>query len=967
VQGKEVATARRGSIVHAGSSSGEGADQDADERRLLAVVGGLATELHRSAPAVPVQLDSQLESEVGLDSLALVELRARVEQAFGVTLPDRVLAAATPGNWLLTIHEVRKTTSRPSGTGLRIEPSTAERARQPGVETPSALVPRDAQSLPEVVAWHARSHPEQVHLRVLSHTDDEATVDELTYGALNEEAAVVAGGLRHHGLARGEAVAVMLPTSRDYFCGFMGILFGGAVPVPIYPPARAAGLEDHLRRQAHILQDARAVMLITDPAALALAELLRSQVPTLRAVVTVEELRASAAGPLEAPCARGEELALIQYTSGSTGHPKGVVLAHRHLLANIAAMGSAASVTSSDVFVSWLPLYHDMGLIAAWLGSLCLSLELVVMPPFDFLARPGRWLRAIDAYRGTITASPNFGFELCIRYVTDAEIEGLDLSSWRLAFNGAEPVSPETIRRFTERFGNAGFHPAAMTPVYGLAEAGVALTFPPLGRGPKIDLVDREVLATVGAARPASPEDPAPQRFVACGRPLPGYEVRVVDPSHHELADRHEGRIEFAGPSATPGYFANPQATARLRHDGWLDTGDLGYMADGDLYLTGRAKDIVIRAGRNLHPEELEEAVGCLDGVRKGCVAVFSSPDPQLGTERLVVMAETRLGDPADLAGLRTSITATTVEVLGTPPDDVVLAPPGTVPKTSSGKIRRSASRDLYEGGDMSRARPTRSQVARIALRTARVNLRRLARVGAGFLYAGYAWTLAAVVGAVVWLAVMTLPTLEARWAVLRRGGTMLRRLAGVDMIVSGTVPAGGPYVIVANHASFIDGLVLALCLRSPATFVASEELAAQRVAGPFLRRLGCQFVQRGEPRAVGAEAEGFARSLRGGRNLIFFPEGWLQRAPGLRPFHLGAFVAAGQSGVPVVPIGLRGTRDIVRPGRRFPRRGSIQVAIGAPVAPVGGGWSDALVLRDEARAAVRALAGEVDLETSGG
>ena len=258
-----------------------------------------------------------------------------------------------------------------------------------------------------------------------------------------------------------------------------------------------------------------------------MARLLRAHVPSLRAVTTVADLQAGGPGPT--PAVAPDDIALLQYTSGSTGDPKGVILTHRHLLANIRAMGAAEAPTPSDVFVSWLPLYHDMGLIGAWLAGLYHGFPLAVMSPLAFLARPARWLRAIHEQRGTLSASPNFGYELCLRHVSEAELTGVDLSSWRLAFDGSEPVSAGTIRRFTGRFAPYGLRREAMTPAYGLAEAGVGLTFPPLGRGPVIDAIDRGALARRGRAVPAAAGDRGTLQLVSCGRPLPGYQLRVVD------------------------------------------------------------------------------------------------------------------------------------------------------------------------------------------------------------------------------------------------------------------------------------------------------------------------------------------------------------------------------------------------------------------------------------------------------
>lgn len=932
------------------TAPGEGVDAD----RILGLASDLVAELHPEAPRSQIRLRSRLDADLGIDSLALVEFRSRVEGAFGVTLADEVFATGeTLEDWLRAVWAAR---GQPPTDGPLPEPAPSRASRGHGDE-----MPVEAGTLLEVLAWHAEHNSDRRHVRVL-HLAEATPLVERTYGQLEAGSREVASGLRQHGIEPGDAVALMLPTHPDYFDAFFGVLLAGGVPVPVYPPSRPSLLEDHLHRQARILRDVKAILLVADDSVALPAQLVRADVPGLRGCVTVGELRSAGHGRLELPDVRPGDTALVQYSSGSTGHPKGVVLTHQQLLANIRTMGEAVAVGPEDAFVSWLPLYHDMGLIGGWLTSLYFGYLFAVMSPLSFLARPVRWLQAVQQHRGTLSASPNFGYELCVRHIADDELAGLDLSSWRIACNGAEPVSANTIRRFTERFGPYGFRPETMAPVYGLAETGVGLTFPPLGRAPVVDAIDREILARSGRSVPAAAESLA-RLVVSCGRPLPGYSVRVVDATGREAPERVEGEIEFRGPSATSGYFGDLAATKELHHGDWLDTGDIGYLAGGELYLTGRAKDLVIRAGRNLHPEEIEEAIGDVPGVRRGCVAVFASDDPRVGTERLVVVAETSLGhsDTRARSDLQRAIAAAIVDVAGANADEIVLAPPGSVLKTPSGKIRRAATRDRYEHHEIGRrTRGVRRQAVRFAWSTRASRLRRLGRSARSLASAGLAWAVVIVAGAPVWLAVLVLPTVRLRWRLVRSTGLKLGIVAGVRFEVTG-VPPGltGSYVVVANHMSFLDGFALIAAFPSPLTFVAGDELAGQRIAGPFLRRIGCEFVNREVVVKEVAGAQKLTEVLRSGRPLAVFPEGGVDRAVGVRPFHLGAFGAATDVGVPIVPVGIRGSRDVLRPGGKFPRRGRVEIAIGDVLTPTSSGWAATVQLCEDARRAICELSGE--------
>jgi len=929
-----------------------GQDEVLVASRLLDLIRGLSLEIAPQRARVEVTLDVELDRHLGFDSLSRVELMQRVERDLDVRLSEETFSTAeTPRDLLDAVLA-----GGPAGRG-----ESQERDLSDLRLGATHRVPDRIDTLTGVLTWRAGHDPDRTH--VLLYESDSAHPVAISYGSLLDGARRLAGGLLNLGVEPTRTVAIMLPTGRAYFETFFGAMLAGAVPVPIYPPARPSQLEDHLRRHARILDNAGARVLVTTAEGRTVGRLLKGHLSSRLDITTPGDLARDAAA--FAPVAvSADDLAMLQYTSGSTGQPKGVMLTHAHLLANIRAMGEWVRAGPDDVFVSWLPLYHDMGLIGAWLGSLHYAMLAVLMPPTAFLARPRRWLEAIHHHRGTISAAPNFAYELAVARIGDADLEGLDLGSWRLACNGAEPVSPQTIRRFCDRFASCGFVRSAMTPVYGLAEAAVGLTFPPLGRGPLVDRIDREVFERTGRAEPASAGEPVLE-FVACGQPLPGYEIRIQDDAGRELPDGHQGRLEFRGPSATSGYLNQPQATAELKQGDWLSSGDLAYIKNGDVYLTSRVKDLIIRGGRNIHPYELEQAVGEMAGVRKGCVAVFGSADPDTREERLVVLAETRETDGERRAGMRQGIESLAADLVGAAPDDVQLVPPRTVLKTSSGKIRRTACRELYEGGRLGRGpRSATWQIARLWVTSLvprwRRGRRRLADLG----YAAYAGALFLLAAGIAIPALAAVPGARSRWKVLGLVALTLLRLLRVPLQVHGAdrLRGVGRAILVANHASYIDGLVLLAVLREPVSFVAKAELRDTLLPHWFLRRIDTRFVERFNARNSVQDARDLARHAAGEKPLLYFPEGTFTRSPGLRPFHMGAFVTAAEHGLPVIPITIRGSRSVLRADGWFPRRGSLAVIVGDAVIPAGTDWQAALRLRDGTRQQILEHLGEPDL-----
>ncbi len=516
------------------------------------------------------------------------------------------------------------------------------------------------------------------------------------YEAMEAEALRRAAHLHAIGLRPGDRVALSLGEPHQFVLSFLALAVAGMVPVPLFHRAGFKGAERFLRTVAGILRasDARA-LLCAERLAPALAPL-QEQAPGLRWLLPVERSFEGDTPRWEPPSVGPEDLCFLQFTSGSTSEPKGVMVRHRNLVANATAFlgPHGARRDDDDVGVSWLPLYHDMGLIGFVLGTLICDIPVVLLPTESFARRPMRWLEAIDRHRGTITFAPNFAYELAAKRARPRDLEGLDLSCVRVAGCGAEPIRAASLRAFARAFAPAGFPERALLPAYGLAESTLAVTFHPLGEPLVVDRVDSDALGRGQAER--APEDVAGHvsELVGCGRPFPGHEVRIVDERGEALPERRVGEILVRGPSVTDGYFEAPEATAAIFRDGWLHTGDLGYFAEGHLFVCGRTKDLVVVRGANYHPQDLEWLAAEVEGVRRGNVAAFSILRD--GEERLVILAE---GRRADAPRLREAIAQRLQEALGVRPDRVEVVPVGTLPHTSSGKIQRGlARRWLLEG-----------------------------------------------------------------------------------------------------------------------------------------------------------------------------------------------------------------------------------------------------------------------------
>ena len=511
--------------------------------------------------------------------------------------------------------------------------------------------------------------------------------DVVPWVQLHDEARAMAAALQRRGVEPGQHVALLGPTTRPLVTAIQATWLAGCAAVVLPLPMRMASLEEYVAQTRARIRNSDATTVLVDPELAAFIEPQPSDPP----LVLLPELTGCRPDELDDPAIDPSSLAILQFTSGSTADPKGVMLPHATIGANIDAIIEAAQLDAAhDVGVSWLPLYHDMGLIGLLTVPMTMGMDLVLAAPQDFLASPGRWMEWMSTYGGTATAGPNFSYALAARALR--RMPTLDLSRWRIGLNGAEPVDPSSVEGFVEAGRRHGLRAGSVFCAFGMAEATLAVTFPEPMSGMRTDVVNRRVLESDRYAAPTSPDADGARRLAILGRPLPGFEMRIVDPDTGDvMREREAGELEIRGPSVTPGYYKHPEATAAAFHDGWLRTGDLAYVLDGELVVCGRIKDVIIVGGRNVFPEDVERAAAEVDGVRAGNVIAFGV-EGRKGRESIVVVAESKADD---IQVVRRAVEDRVRGAVGLS-SEVILVSPGTLPKTSSGKLQRSLCRSRY-------------------------------------------------------------------------------------------------------------------------------------------------------------------------------------------------------------------------------------------------------------------------------
>lgn len=917
------------------------------ESELLLVTRQFLLEQESDYGLRAVSLEASLERQLGIDSLGKVELFHRIEKKFHVHLKDQTMAEA----------DTLKAIARAIIVAGPIALAMSEREITPTLPV-TAVDLTSASTLQSVLFHYAMETPERPHIYLQNETQPETVI---TYGDLYKNASKIAYGLVAKGIKPDDTVAIMLPTSSGFFYAFFGILLAGAIPVPIYPPFRVDRLEEYVLHEVKILNNAEARGLITFREAALLSRLLKSSVPSLKWVTTIDRL--SAYPELTTVVQRlPQEPALLQYTSGSTGDPKGILLKHENILANMQAVKEVLAIQPSDVAVSWLPLYHDMGLFT-WLNSLYFGIPVVILSPVTFLNHPEKWFWAIHYHRGTLSAAPNFAYELCIKKIENETLEGLDLSSWRLAFNGAEAVNPATLLAFYERFKPYGFNKLALTPVYGLAENTVALAVPIPNQPMRLDRIDNEAFEKALRAIPTTDLKNS-REFVSEGKAIPRHQIRIVNEDNVVLDERRVGLVQFSGPSAMSGYYQNRAATQKVYHDGWWDTGDLGYLADEELFITGRKKDVIIKAGRNIYPEVIEELVGSIPGIRKGCVIAFGVEDTKLGTEKIIIVAETK-ESRKDKDKLSMIITEKVAASLGHPPDHIIFVAKRSIPKTSSGKLQRSTCKNAYLTGQLSKKYQSKhQQMAKLILSSFKKrSIHGLNKVFR-FFYSLYVWLIVLITIFPAWLLILIASQKKAA-LILKYWTTFLFKMAfiPIKVINHAKTPSTTPIIYVANHCSYTDVFALHAILPPDTIYIGKKELAEFPLIGSVMKKLNYVFIDRLDFLKNIEDTKSIQTMLEDKKSILIFPEGSFSYASGLRPFKAGAFQIAVNTGSLIGPIAIKNTRKLLRDETFLFSRRPIILTFCELIKPKGADWHEVTRLRKAARKAIAEYCGEPPLD----
>jgi fatty-acyl-CoA synthase len=895
-----------------------------------------------------VDLDTLWRDHLGLTSLARIELIRCIESQIKIKLDNQVIAG---------IDSLRQLMDAIIKLNL-IQKNFIQRehkAEQPDINL------SEANTLIEILLLYGQLNPERQHALF---PDEQGKESIVTYGRLLENSLKIAQSLTDRGLVAGDIVGIMLPTHPIFLYTFFGVLVAKGIPMPIYPLLWPSMYESYAKYEAKILQNTNIRFLLTLQASPPLTRLLRQTVSGLKQVVTANELLAN---KKMAPISRirKENIALIAHTSGSTGSPKGVVLTHQNILTNIQGFGEAIGVTKNDTVVSWLPLYQDMGLIGMLLNSFYHGIPITLLPPSAFLNRPERWLWAIHYHNATISGSPNFAYELCAQKIKPEYIEGLNLSTWRLAINGADKIHPMTIENFSKKFGHYGFKRQSFLPVYELAESSFCLAVASPKKELRVDKIERSLFENQGLAiETHTHSEQASLQFVSCGKALAHHKVRVVDDKGNVLPDRRVGNLQFKGLSSMQGYYGDWEETRLIYQKGWWHTGDLAYLAEEEVFVTGRKKDMIIKSGRKVAPEEIEILVSQVSAIRHEGVIAFSVD--YAGGEKLIIIAETSEINKSKRKKIIEEVKDKIRLILNIIPDQVILLPPNRIPKTYNSKLRRSVCKIFFLEGKFTKdvsilRRQLTKFKSQVILKTITYYLGKFGKV----IYSIYVLPIFILTFLPIYLLIRIFPrfisaTLCHYWAKI----FFPLIFCPIKIVNKHNLYRDKNVIFVANHSSYLDAFLCFAVLPPKTRFVGKQELANAPIIRDVVRKLDHIMIDRGHfPEGI-LKAEQKIKQIVSDKNtILIFPEGTFSYPEGLRPFKLGAFRVSVETNTALLPIAIHGTRQILREGEYLLKPRLITVTVGELILPQNEDWQEIIRLRREAYEQIARNCGEPSLD----
>ncbi len=779
-----------------------------------------------------LSMDDKFEADLGLGSLERLELFSQIETTLGVKLSPSEIST------IQTLRDIVTILARSHGSQSLVVNQCDKATVQAVTIDPSKVT-----NLRDLLIMYTQRYPNRRHVVLLSGDGSEK---EITYAMLYKQAGKISNALTTRGIQTGDHVALLLPSGEDFLYSFLGVIFSGAIPIPICPPESANQVGEYISQAVSILKKSDVRLLVTFGKFQKLAKFFRGFLPHLLGVTTTNDLLKS---EFYLPKLKisSSQAAFVQYTYGSAGNFKKIVLTHKNILENIRSILKLFEVTTSDITVSWLPLHHDTDLIVMWLANLYFGSTLVLYSSKNFLSRPESWLWTIHKYRATISAGPNFAYEICINKINDNTLLGLDLSSWRIAGNISEMVCAQTLKRFSEKFSQYGFKSKALTNVYVLSEGAILMCAGSILEDQKIDRIASHEFHQKNIAKPIFEREKKYYEFVSCGSPIDNYQIRIVDEENTCLPERNIGMVHCKVRSMMCEYYRDQAVSEKVFHGGWIDTGDLGYLAEGELYITGRRKDIITKEGKNYYPTEIEDIITMYSDLNFGQVVVFSSVENLSGIKKILAIVESKNNDKNSHKILKKQICQIVVKCLGFSLDDILIVTENVLPKTTNGKLRRYVCGEIYSQKNIRKIKNNIIiKLFNIYVRCFIAKTKKILTLCLRFFYTIYLFLVLISMASLTYIAIRFFNRDNGE-KIIKTASKITLRASFCSIEIDGInhIKSKKNMIFVSNHASYIDVLVLVAFLPGHFCYVAKSELKKSYFLRKILKTLEIVYVDR--------------------------------------------------------------------------------------------------------------------------